>query len=300
MPTYNSEQYIGASISSIINQTYTNWELIIIDDGSKDNTSNIIKEFQKTNKNIFYHYQSNQKQAKARNLGVSLSKGEIIAFLDSDDLWLPNKLEESINNFNLEEFDLIFTNAYVSENPSLDNNFSTYNKIGVNSDIYYGNYALNKFIERNRIPMLTVLMKKKVFINNNGFDVNIPTAEDYDFWVRLIKSGSKFISIDKPMSIYRFHNQSSTASDRRAADNVLKVFRKNFTAQDIRELKAQNFILNWIRYWINIYLISDNDYIYIENYLKHFKLFNIRRRSFFIIDKIFKTNFTKKLLLLNF
>ena len=115
MPAYNSEKYIRNSIKSVINQTYKNWELIIIDDYSTDNTVSIIEEFQ--NKNI--HLIKNKKNSGAaisRNKGIKLAKGNYIAFLDSDDLWNKEKLEKQINFMKSNNYDFTYTSfTYLKE-----------------------------------------------------------------------------------------------------------------------------------------------------------------------------------------
>src|ERR1700759_692275 len=91
-PAYNAGNFIHETIDSVIAQTYTNWELIIIDDGSTDNTAAIVKQYVVRDSRIKYLYQQNGKQGKARNNGMTHSSGTIIAFLDADDTWTPHKL----------------------------------------------------------------------------------------------------------------------------------------------------------------------------------------------------------------
>ena len=93
IPAYNGDRYMVEAINSILHQTYTNWEIIIVDDGSTDNTSNII---QKYSKQIKYFHQTNQGVAASRNLGLSKAEGEYIAFLDQDDVFLPHKLASQV------------------------------------------------------------------------------------------------------------------------------------------------------------------------------------------------------------
>lgn len=96
MPCYNGEKFIGESIDSVMKQTYQNWELLIIDDGSQDTSIDIIKDYQKKEHRIKLIQQPNSGSAVARNNGIGISKGQYIALLDSDDVWLPNFLEEQI------------------------------------------------------------------------------------------------------------------------------------------------------------------------------------------------------------
>jgi glycosyltransferase involved in cell wall biosynthesis len=88
MPAYNGEKYIAASMRCVLEQTHTNVELIVIDDGSTDRTAEIVKEFQASDERVIYVFQQNGGQGQARNKGIRLSCGEVIAFLDQDDLWV--------------------------------------------------------------------------------------------------------------------------------------------------------------------------------------------------------------------
>src|SRR5690606_8681821 len=96
-PMFNSEAYISETINSVLNQTYTNWELILIDDGSTDRTVNIIKNFMERDERIkFYELELNSGPAFARNIGINKAKGKYLTFLDADDIWFSNFIESSI------------------------------------------------------------------------------------------------------------------------------------------------------------------------------------------------------------
>src|SRR5262249_23306047 len=93
MPAYNAGKYIADSIQSVLAQTYSDWELIVVDDGSADNTASIVQQFVTRDSRINYFFQENGRLGKARNTGIKEARGALIAFLDSDDLWLETKLE---------------------------------------------------------------------------------------------------------------------------------------------------------------------------------------------------------------
>lgn len=113
-PTYNCGKYIKETIESVINQTYTNWEMIIVDDYSTDNTTDIVKQYQQEYSNIIYKIlDKNSGAAIARNTALKMAKGKYIAFLDGDDLWLPEKLEHQINF--MKDNNYIFTYTKYSE-----------------------------------------------------------------------------------------------------------------------------------------------------------------------------------------
>ena len=107
MPAYNASNYVQEAINSVIGQTYSNWELIIVDDGSTDATSSIIAQYRNHDNRIKSFYQDNGKQGKARNLGIEYARGIYVAFLDADDFWLPEKLEIQLEEIQLKNVDLV-------------------------------------------------------------------------------------------------------------------------------------------------------------------------------------------------
>jgi teichuronic acid biosynthesis glycosyltransferase TuaG len=300
MPTYNTEKYIRYSIESVISQTYLNWELIIIDDGSTDNTVIIVNEFIKKDSRIRYIYQNNAKQARARNNGIENAKGTILAFLDSDDLWLSTKLEKSILEFNTSMTDLLFTNSFITSDFLIDINNHNYKKMNVVSGYYSGNEALKLFIQGNRIPLLTVLVKKEKLKKIGGFNEQFTPAEDYDLWLRLLKNGCKFLAIDDVLSIYRLQQNSSTANDRLATKAVLLSIRNNFSNASILEFEALNFVKRWIKRWIKNYFYTTNDRNEIVKIIKSFDLLNIRILFLIKLYGFLKFDLIKKIILKQF
>ena len=109
MPTYNSAQYIGQAIESVQKQSYTNWELLIVDDGSTDNTKTVVQSFAEEDSRIHYLYQINAGAAVARNKALQMAKGRYIAFLDSDDIWLPLKLEHQLRFMQANDYAFTYT-----------------------------------------------------------------------------------------------------------------------------------------------------------------------------------------------
>jgi len=223
MPAYNAEKYIGEGIASVINQSYKNWELIVIDDGSTDNTAIIVKQLADTEKRISYHYQANAKQGKARNAGIEISKGKLIAFLDSDDLWLPDKLSLMMEEFEKAHQDLLFTDAYIFEGSFDPENVpDNQERFLVPTAQYQGAEGLWNFLCFNKIPMLTTLIKKEVLVEANMFS-NRGICEDYELWLRLLIKGFTFRSVNLPLAAYRLHDQATTRNDKLAIDGCIDV-----------------------------------------------------------------------------
>lgn len=223
MPAYNAEAYIGDAIKSVINQTYDNWELIIIDDGSTDKTGEIVNGFMKIDHRIQYLYQENGRQGKARNFGISKSNGFYIAFLDADDLWLPEKLAVQIVEIQAKNTDLVFADSYFFN----DNEFmDTSRKMDVLPSVFYDKNALQSFLEINKIPILTVLVKKEKIVEVGGFSekLEIQNVEDYHLWLKLLMHDCVFYSSEHILASYRVHAHSATSEDKLALNKVLSAF----------------------------------------------------------------------------
>ncbi len=223
MPAYNAENYINDSINSVFSQTYTDWELIIVDDGSTDATALKVKSWIEKDNRIQYYYQENGKQGKARNLGISKSKGEYLAFLDADDLWLPDKLNIQIIEIQKKNVDLVFSNAYIFNNDEI---FDVSKKMNIQADIFYDNNWVKFFLEMNRIPILTVLVKKEKVIKVGCFseELEIQNVEDYHLWLKLLMSNCTFCSLNYILAKYRIHNNSATSADKMALNKIPNAF----------------------------------------------------------------------------
>ncbi len=175
LPTYNRASFIREAIESVQAQSYENWELIIIDDGSTDDTREIVSQYEKTDARIHYHYQENQERSAARNKGIELSKGEWICFLDSDDNYLPDHLKTIHQALGSDQGEGLFatgilrnTNGVQSEVPFLDNSSEN---------------MLKELWTKFLIPS-QVCVHRKILVENQ-FDTRFRLWEDTHLWVRI-------------------------------------------------------------------------------------------------------------------
>lgn len=170
IPTYNREKTIQRAIDSVLQQTYQDFELIIVDDGSCDQTKEIIEQI--NDSRISYVWQKNGGAAAARNTGIKFAKGEYIAFQDSDDFWYADKLEKQLTALQTYDADVVFcklmrhnySNSQDSIWPSLGEGFVDYHML----------------LKYPSVSTQTLFGKSKVFIDNL-FDINLPALEDYAF-----------------------------------------------------------------------------------------------------------------------
>jgi glycosyltransferase involved in cell wall biosynthesis len=183
MPAYNAEKYIAESIRSVLAQTYPGWELIVVDDGSRDNTGGVVREFVARDSRIKYIFQENGRLGKARNTGLKNVSGELIAFLDSDDLWIGTKLAAQMRALSENEADVVFSDCYVFND---ENTANERTRFGSFSGRFSGSELLDRLICQNRIPVLTVMLKRTLLDRVGVFEEGKPYhgLEDYDLWLR--------------------------------------------------------------------------------------------------------------------
>lgn len=200
IPTYNRDRTIERTIESVLKQTYKNYEIIIVDDNSNDNTESIIKKYLEKYSFITYiKHDFNKGGAEARNTGVENSTGEIISFLDSDDEWLEEKLEKDIETINKENADMVYCDMISIDvetgNQSIGNRESY-------DDIYY------QLLKRNVVGGTSIItVKKSVFQAVGGFKKELPSCQDWEFYLNIAK-GYKIVKINKPLIKYYIHANS--------------------------------------------------------------------------------------------
>jgi teichuronic acid biosynthesis glycosyltransferase TuaG len=177
IPVYNSEKYIQKTIMSVLNQTYKYWRLIIIDDGSTDNTRQILyklyKKYRKKKNIIILKNDVNKGQALCRNLGLKLSTSKLVSFLDSDDFWDKNKLKNQIKFMMSNNYDFTYTDYKIIKN----------NKITTIKVPDYFDYK--KFIHNSSINTCSIILKKKII--KNIYFKNLRFSEDYFFKCQILK-----------------------------------------------------------------------------------------------------------------
>jgi len=206
MCAYNADAFISEAIESVRSQNYSNWELIIIDDGSTDNTKRAVDLFN-FDKRIQYYWQSNGKQGKARNRGVSIAKGDLIAFIDADDIWLPAKLEKQIEALNATNADVLFTSAEYfggKDEKTAEVNEGVYD----NASLFW-----KLQIGENPVVLSSVLIKKTVFKSAGGFNETPEIAEDFNLWLDLCDRGFLFSGLMEVLVRYRIHAGQTSQSE---------------------------------------------------------------------------------------
>ena len=273
VPTFNRVKKLKIAINSVIKQTYQNWELIIVDNKSTDNTKHLVNSY--NNKKIFFYEIDNQGViAKSRNFGIEKSFGEYLCFLDSDDWWDKDKLK-FVNLAAKQGYSFIYHDHYVSSPRRLISKRNIKNK-SLNNPIF------NSFIEHGQ-PFATssVTVKKDIFEKIGFFDTDRKYIawEDFDAWIRLSQITNSFYKVDKSLSTINIDNENILG-------DKLKI--KNTYLFLNKYVKKSHKIPNWCFY--NILVAEYN----LSNFKEVKKILN--KITFFKLNLVKKINYIKILL----
>jgi glycosyltransferase involved in cell wall biosynthesis len=202
-PVFNSEKFIAKTIESAIAQSYTNWEMILVDDASSDSSVDIIKLFQDTNSQIkLYQLEQNSGAAVARNKATELATGDYIAFLDADDLWKPNKLKAQIELMQTQDIEVCFSSYEL-----MNEDGESLNKIVTALPVL--NYQ--KLLKSNYIGNLTGIYNAKTL--GKIFVTNLKKRQDWLLWlIALQRSNKPAMSINAPLAKYRVRENSISSN----------------------------------------------------------------------------------------
>ncbi|WP_026733063.1 glycosyltransferase [Fischerella sp. PCC 9605] len=233
IPTYNSEKTIKYTIESVLEQTLTDYELIVINDGSSDSTLDIVSQFHDLRIKVFSY--PHQGANVSRNLGLAHATGEFISFLDADDLWTSDKLASQMKALqeNPQTSVAYSWTDYIDEKGEF---LLAGTHINANGDVYE-QLLVNNFLENGSNP----LIRKEALIKLGGFDENLSAGQDWDMWLRLAREFS-FVAVPKVQILYRKSSNSLSSNLARQEKACLKVLDKayNGSSKDLQHLRKQS------------------------------------------------------------
>lgn len=207
MAAFNAELTIGQAIESVIAQTYSDWELLVVNDCSSDKTGEIIEEYSRGEGRILHLYnERNSGVSQSRKRGMEASSGEWIAVLDSDDAWAPDKLEKQLSLAKEEGAELVFTGSGFMDNDGRKLDW----QLHVPTTLSY-----RELLKQNLISNSSVLVKKDLYVKN--YAVGDEMHEDFAIWLGITKNGVTAYGIDEPLLIYRLAKSSKSSNKVKAA-----------------------------------------------------------------------------------
>ncbi|MHB8117595.1 MAG: glycosyltransferase family 2 protein [Methanothrix sp.] len=245
--TYNRAYLVGRAIRSVLDQTYQDFELIVVDDGSADNTDEVVKGFNDLRIRYIRHEQ-NKGSAAARNTGINAAQGEYIAFQDSDDEWLPEKLEKQMRIFEMApaQVGVVYTGFYL-----IKGDRKTYIP-DPNIKITEGNIH-SELLKRNFVGTPSAVVRKRCFKKVGMFDERLPSLEDWELFIR-ISEYYTFSCINEPL-LNAFFSPGSISTNKDAHHKAFKLILE----KHIRTFKRNRYLLASMQYMIGNRLCQAGD-----------------------------------------
>ena len=276
--TYNNEKFIAETVESVLNQTYKDYEIIVVDDGSVDGTRDALIPYMQK---IRYHYKENGGIASAKNAGIGLSETEFVAFLDHDDLWVPDKLKIQMECFN--------------ENPQAGLVYAKYTSFRDGKELRtkpekgYSGWIFKELLAKSFIQTSTVVVKRECLDAVGPYDETFSLGDEYDMFLRIAQ---KFQCgfVDKGLTRYRVHDTNASNNDFLFDNENLGVYKKvynNFTDIDGVEKKI-------LRKRIARYSMKVAEGLYSQGKLEESKEYQKEANSFLPFYKRIASNMTFK------
>ncbi len=232
IPTYNYGRLIGQTLESVSAQTYQNWECVVVDDGSTDDTSEVVNRYAAMDARIKYIKQDNRQQAAARNNAIRNSNGEYFQFLDADDLIEPKKFERQIEYLESHpDVDIVYTDVRFFSDENIDERYYLLggeNKPWMPGVSGRGKEVLMSLVRKDTIPINTPLVRRRVIDKVGLFDEKLSPVEDWDYWVRCAAEGMRFQykDFEETHALVRYHASSASRSGLRMLKSILLMRKK--------------------------------------------------------------------------
>ena len=218
IPTYNCARYIGRALDSVCAQTYKDYEILLVDDGSTDDTKDVSMQY---GRKVTYLYQQNRGVSAARNHAILKANGELFAYLDADDMWYPEKLERQVAFLDVhQECGMVHSEMSVinEQDEILHLRFYEETKRSVPQG-----HCVQQLLMRCHIQTLTVLERRSSFDLVGGFDERLPIAQDYLHWIMIAAEGQALGYLAEPLGKYRWRTGSLIGNHPRLLEDYVRI-----------------------------------------------------------------------------
>jgi glycosyltransferase involved in cell wall biosynthesis len=224
---YNVAPYIGETLGSVVAQSYADYEAIVVNDGSTDETEQALEPFRDR---IVYVRQDNRGPSGARNTGFRLARGRYLATLDGDDVWMPDYLEKMVGRLEADpEVDLIYPNAVFFGSPQWEGKLF--------QDLYPSSepVTFEKLLKRECLVFTSSVFKRELIDQAGMFDESMRWCEDLDLWLRMARSGARFAFTKEPLVRYRRREASLSSDEVRMPRGLVTVYEKLLESPETTE-----------------------------------------------------------------
>ena len=247
MNCFNGEKYLNEALTSILNQNYNNWEVIFWDNQSNDSSAKIFNSY-KDKRFKYFYAKKHTSLYQARNLAIEKSKGDFIAFLDTDDLWEKNKLELQISYFSNLEVGVVYSNFWMLKKDA--NKKKLYSKKSLPSGKIY-----NELINNYNVGILTTVIRKKFYLKlKKSFDERFSIIGDFDLFLRLSKI-CLFEGIQEPLAFYRLHGHNLSNINKEKEIEEFEIWlienKSNLSKNEVKKLQKNVDRRKFVNYKID-------------------------------------------------
>ena len=217
---FNAEETVGEAIESVQAQTCADWELIAIDDGSTDGSSEVVARYAAADPRIRLIRRTNGGCPAARNTGIDAAQGRYCALLDADDIWLPGKLQRQLPY--LVDRTVVYSDGFVEEDGQ---RYPYSRRIDLPNGVYPSGDVFDSLLEGNFVPSLTVVLATDLLRESGGFDESLLISFDWDLWLRLALAGVPFTFVPEPLAVYRIRAGSLSSDQLALRENAVTIVR---------------------------------------------------------------------------
>tara|TARA_Y100000590_G_scaffold356080_1_gene410133 strand:+ start:578 stop:1504 length:927 start_codon:yes stop_codon:yes gene_type:complete len=247
MNCFNGEKYLNEALTSILNQNYNNWEVIFWDNQSNDSSAKIFNSY-KDKRFKYFYAKKHTSLYQARNLAIEKSKGDFIAFLDTDDLWEKNKLELQISYFSNLEVGVVYSNFWMLKKDASKKKL--YSKKSLPSGKIY-----NELINNYNVGILTTVIRKKLYLKlKKSFDERFSIIGDFDLFLRLSKI-CLFEGIQEPLAFYRLHGHNLSNINKEKEIEEFEIWlienKSNLSKNEVKKLQKNVDRRKFVNYKID-------------------------------------------------
>lgn len=270
IPCYNQSHFLNETLQSVLSQTYSNWECIIVNDGSSDNTEEIAKLWINKDSRFIYISKRNEGLSSARNAGLVVAKGDYIQFLDSDDILGCEKLEISVNLSEQNGSDIVITDfkRFKKNRDNLKRAFCDLS----NQEFSFESVLLKWDVEFT-IPIHCGFFKKTL-LENVTFNEELKAKEDWKFWIDIFRKNPKVNYVNKVLVLYRIHRGGMTKKTVHMNENLSRAYTIIYNSLD------DNYKIAFFQRLIKELLFSRNEYRTFKENVFYRKIFNNIKRLF--------------------
>jgi glycosyltransferase involved in cell wall biosynthesis len=269
MPTYNAAKYLPLAIESVIAQTFEDWRILIVDDGSTDNTAEIVATFaERLGPKLKYIQQANGGPAKARNNAISHSSATFLAFLDADDMWTPCRLSESVKCLEGRP-EVGLTYGFIRRIDSEGKVIDTVASRQKNGEGRIAPYIYTKKVD---LPCATITIRKECIDAVGGFDESMWATEDRDLWLRIALKYEVAL-VPHIMALYRISPDSLTTSPNRMLEGQLRFLEKNYGAPGCGWVARRAALANIYRQRADAFVALQKPWTALRNSLRALALY---------------------------